>query len=168
MLSTIDLSSMALYDAGVFIGALLKGDPRHAEARPLVEAARRGEMAACTTSGILSEVYGALTWEKAQPSHHPSEAARAVSLLIEAPSAIRVLDAGHDVTLLALKLAAAHNLRARRVHDARHAAAALVAGVRSVYTYDLADWQAFTLDGLQIAGPESTLNRLSERASSAR
>lgn len=30
-----------LFDAGIFIGALLTGDPRHAEARPLVEAARR-------------------------------------------------------------------------------------------------------------------------------
>jgi predicted nucleic acid-binding protein len=31
-----------LLDAGVFIGALLTGDSRYAEARPLVEAARRG------------------------------------------------------------------------------------------------------------------------------
>ena len=28
-------------DAGVFIGALLQVDPRHGEARPLVDAARR-------------------------------------------------------------------------------------------------------------------------------
>ena len=33
-----------LFDAGIFIGALLKGDARHTEARPLVEAARRGEL----------------------------------------------------------------------------------------------------------------------------
>jgi predicted nucleic acid-binding protein len=33
-----------LFDAGAFIGALLTGDPRHAEARPLVEAARRGHV----------------------------------------------------------------------------------------------------------------------------
>jgi predicted nucleic acid-binding protein len=45
------------YDAGLFIGALLSGDPRHAEARPIVEAARRGELAACTSVGVLSEVY---------------------------------------------------------------------------------------------------------------
>ena len=38
-----------LLDAAVFIGALLSGDPRHAEARPLVEAARRGNISACTT-----------------------------------------------------------------------------------------------------------------------
>jgi predicted nucleic acid-binding protein len=43
-----------LFDAGIFIGALLTGDPRHSEARPLVEAARRGDMPACTTTGILS------------------------------------------------------------------------------------------------------------------
>ena len=80
-----------LIDAGMFIGALLKGDPRHSEARTLVERARRGELAACTTAGILSEVYGALTWEKAEPRHDPTEAARVVRLLIESSSAIVVL-----------------------------------------------------------------------------
>jgi predicted nucleic acid-binding protein len=34
-------------DAGLFIGALLGDDPRHAEARPLVESARRGEISWC-------------------------------------------------------------------------------------------------------------------------
>jgi len=77
-----------LLDAGVFIGALLKGDSRHQEARLLVERARRGELAACTTTGILSEVYGALTWEKTQPRHPPAQAANAVRLLVEPPSAI--------------------------------------------------------------------------------
>ena len=71
-------------DAGVFIGALLKGDPRHAEARPLVE-------------------------------------------------------------------------QARRVHDARHAAAALAAGVVAVFTYDVDDWQVFEVDGLRIVGPATTV-----------
>lgn len=151
------LADLTLFDAGMFIGALLKGDPRHAEARPLVEAARRGEMQVCTTPSILSEVYGALTWEKAQPRHDPEEAAEAVALLVEAPSAIRVLDVGLDVALRALELAAAHNLTARHIHDARHAAAALLASVRSVYTYDAEDWEAFEADGLQIAGPTSVL-----------
>ncbi len=58
-----------LFDAGVFIGALLTGDGRHAEARPLVESARRGELLACTTTGILSEVYAVPTWLQAQPPH---------------------------------------------------------------------------------------------------
>ena len=43
-----------LLDAGVFIGALLKGDRRHQEARYIVEAARRGELLAHTTTSILS------------------------------------------------------------------------------------------------------------------
>ena len=54
------LQEHVLLDAGVFIGALLQGDPRHPEARSLVEQARRGTTPACTTPGILSEVYGAL------------------------------------------------------------------------------------------------------------
>jgi predicted nucleic acid-binding protein len=54
-----------LFDAGMFIGALLLGDSRHREARPLVEAARRGELLTRTTTGILSEVYAALTWQQA-------------------------------------------------------------------------------------------------------
>jgi predicted nucleic acid-binding protein len=59
--------SWILFDAGLFIGALMKNDPRHIEARPLVEAARSGNLPVCTTVGILSEVYAALTWSGAQP-----------------------------------------------------------------------------------------------------
>jgi predicted nucleic acid-binding protein len=149
----------ALLDAGVFIGALLEGDSRHQEARSLVERARRGELAACTTPGILSEVYGVLTWEKAQPRHPPIQAASAVRLLVEPPSAIEVLEENLAVILRALELAANHNLTARRVHDARHAAAALTAGIHEIYTYDIDDWRRFEADGLKVAGPESVLAR---------
>ncbi len=62
-------------DAGLFIGALLRDDPRHAEARGIVEAARHGELAACTSVGVLAEVYAALTWVGAQPPHPPEVAA---------------------------------------------------------------------------------------------
>lgn len=153
-------SDWILFDAGLFIGALLSGDLRHVEARPLVEAARRGELPACTTTGILSEVYGALTWHQAQPLHSPAQAVMATRLLIEPPSAIRILDTNQTVALQMMKLAEAYQLRARHVHDARHAAAALVAGVFQVYTYDVDDWRVFEADGLSIAGPFSTLMRL--------
>ena len=108
----------------------------------------------------MSEVFGALTWEQAQPRHDPQKAAEATQLLVEAPSAIQVLDEGYDVAVLTLELASAHDLRARRIHDARHAAAALVAGVHSVYTYDVGDWRVFEADALRICGPASTLLQL--------
>jgi predicted nucleic acid-binding protein len=161
-----EVSHRVLLDAGIFIGALLKGDPRHQEARLLVERARRAELLACTTPGILSEVYGALTWQRAQPRHHPTQAAHAVGLLVEPPSEIKVLEEGLEVILCALRLAATHGLTARRVHDARHAAAALVAGVREVYTYDVGDWQMFEVDGLKVVGPESVLARSRHTAES--
>jgi predicted nucleic acid-binding protein len=154
------LREHVLLDAGVFIGALLHGDPRHQEARSLVEQARRGTISACTTPGILSEVYGALTWEKTQPRHPPAEAASAVRLLVEPPSAIKVIEENLEVTLRALELAANHNLTARRVHDARHAAAALVAGIQKVYTYDVDDWLRFEADGLTVTGPESVIAQI--------
>jgi predicted nucleic acid-binding protein len=149
-----------LFDAGIFIGALLSGDSRHAEARPLVEAARRGDVLACTTTGILSEVYAALTWQQAQPPQDPEQAAEAARLLVEPPSMIRVLPDSREAALRMLELAAKYRLRARRVHDARHAAAAMVAGVASVFTYDAEDWESFEGDGLSIAGPPTTLARL--------
>jgi predicted nucleic acid-binding protein len=153
-------SDPVLLDAGVFIGALLTGDPRHAEARLIVEAARRGEQPACTTTGILSEVYAALTWQQARPPHSPEQAAEAVRLLVEPPSAIRVLEDNLTVAIRMIELAASHQLRARRVHDARHAAAALTTGISLVLTYDAEDWSLFENDGLRIAGPPSTLARL--------
>ncbi|HZS44338.1 MAG TPA: hypothetical protein VFC63_04500 [Blastocatellia bacterium] len=60
-----------------------------------------------------------------------------------------------------LRLAASHQLTARRVHDARHASAAIASGIMSVFTYDAADWTIFEPDGLRIIGPASTLARLS-------
>jgi predicted nucleic acid-binding protein len=54
-------------DAGIFIGALLADDPRHAEARGIVEAARDSRLPACTSVGVLAEVYAALTWVGALP-----------------------------------------------------------------------------------------------------
>jgi predicted nucleic acid-binding protein len=149
-----------LFDAGIFIGALLTGDSRHAEARPLVEAARRGDMLACTTTGVLSEVYAALTWQQTQPPHDPDQAAEAVRRLVEPPSMIQILADGQDVVIRMLELAASHQLRARRVHDARHAAAAIVAGITSVFTYDVNDWESFESEGLTITGPATTLARL--------
>jgi len=147
----------AFLDAGLFIGALLAGDPRHAEARGIVETARRGELAACTSVGVLAEVYAALTWVGALPPHQPEEAAAAVRALTAAPSRLRVLDTGPPAGERMLEPAERHRLTARRIHDARHAATALVAGVRQVFTYDRDDWQFFVPDGLVIAGPPSVL-----------
>ena len=56
-----------------------------------------------------------------------------------------------------LELVQKYHLTARRVHDARHAATALVSGVSSVYTYDVNDWKLFSPDGLTITGPNSVL-----------
>lgn len=129
-LYTMNLSKHTLFDAGMFIGALLRGDARHLEARSLVEAARKGDLLACTTVGILSEVYAALTWTGAKPPHSPEEAAN---------------------------FAEKYHLTARRVHDARHAAIAIVSGIQHVYTYDINDWNIFSTEGLTISGPESVL-----------
>lgn len=148
------------FDAGLFVAALCHHDERYEEAWPLVEAARSGSLCACTDASVLSEVYGVLTWEKTRRRLEPREAAQDVRLLVEPPSAIEILDVGLETAVKALELAAAHGLRARRVHDARHAAAALTAGVRQVYTYDLSDWAAFEEDGLRIVGPPSVLEKL--------
>lgn len=152
-----------LFDASMFIGALLAGDPRHAEARPLVEAARVGQIRACTTTGILSEVYAALTWHQAQPPYSPEQAAQPMTALVRPPSAIQVLEDTLAVGLKMLELAEQHRLTARRIHDARHAATALVAGVFSVYTYDIEDWKAFQSDGIVIVGPPSAQQKMNAR-----
>ena len=152
-------SDFILFDAGLFIGALLQGDPRHQEARPIVEAARAGNLPGCTTTSILSEVYAALTWVNAQPPHTPQEAAAAIRLLVEPPSEIIVLADSLDTSITMLLLAEKYELTARRVHDARHAATALENGVKKVFTYDTSDWKIFTPEGLSISGPPSVLSK---------
>jgi predicted nucleic acid-binding protein len=150
-------SELVLFDAGVLIGALLRGDLRHNEAYPLVEAARQGVLPACTTVGILSEVVAALTWINATPPQPPEIAANAVRLLVAPPSAIHLLHTDWRTVNLMLDLVAKHRLTARRVHDARYAATALTAGVTGVYTYDISDWQVFVEDGIEVIGPPSMI-----------
>ena len=95
-------------------------------------------------------------WVQAQPPYSPEDAANAVRSLIEQPSAIRVVPENKATLLMALDLAVTHGLTARRTHDARHAAAALNAGITHVRTYDVSDWQVFTDDGMQVlALPEN-------------
>jgi predicted nucleic acid-binding protein len=154
-----------LFDAGIFIGSLLNGDPRHLESRPLVESARNGNISVCTTTGILSEVYGALTWIKAQPTHSPKEAGLAVRLLVEPPSQIKVLSDGLEATLKMLELAEKNSLTARRIHDARHAATAIQSGITKIYTYDIDDWKIYRQYGLLICGPPSVLIKLTSKRS---
>lgn len=149
------------FDAGMFIGALLKGDARHGEALTLLESARRGDLRASTSTGILCEVYAGLTHVEATPRHTPREAAAAIRRVLERPSEIRILaEKGFETTYQMLSLLEANELRARKVHDARHAATALGAGVRSVYTYDPDDWKRFEAHGLMIAGPPSIMQKL--------
>jgi len=163
MPSTSDLEGRVFFDAGLFIGALLEDDVRHLEARPFVETARAGGIQVVTCAGLLCEVYAALTWEKATPRHEPQAAAEAVKLLVEPPSAIEVLESKTGVTAFAVEIAAANGLTGRRVHDAHHAAIALLSGIYGVFTYDIDDWEVFRANGLRIVGPPSVLERLEAR-----
>jgi predicted nucleic acid-binding protein len=151
-------SEFAFLDAGVLIGALSRGDPRHPEAFSIVESVRRGGIRACTSSGILSEVYAALTWQGACPCHEPGEAAKAVWSLMAPPSELVIADCGLDATRVMLDMAVAHGLRTRDIHDARHAAVALTAGVSKVLTYDVKHWERFSSDGFEVVGPPSVLS----------
>ena len=142
-----------LIDAGLFIGALLKDDPRHEEALTVVQAARSGHLSGFTTVGILSEVYAALTWEGAKPPQESEIAAQAVLAILSKPSQIRVLAEIPSVLPLMLDLAKELKLHARRIHDARHAATALVHGVGRVVTYDQSDWARFANHGMTALTP---------------
>ena len=79
---------------------------------------------------------------------------------LNSPSEVYVLTAGLDVALKMLELSEKYELKARRVHDARHAAIAIKANISSVYTYDPDDWKIFEPDGLIITGPNSVCKKL--------
>ncbi len=69
-------------DAGLIIGALVIEDLRHSESYSIIESARRGDICACTSVGILSEVYAALTWSKAETPYSPAAASASIKSLI--------------------------------------------------------------------------------------
>lgn len=60
-----------LLDSGMLIGALLKGDTRHTEARAFVQQARSGDIHAATTVGILCEVYAVGCKNSSVPEMRP-------------------------------------------------------------------------------------------------
>lgn len=148
-------------DAGLIIGALVVEDPRHSESYPIIESARRGDIFACTSVGILSEVYAALTWSKAETPYSPAAASASIESLVAEPSKIEIINADRLAGLKTIELAAKHSLTARRTHDAKHAATAIVAGIGQVFTYDVDDWKVFESDGITISGPPSSIERLS-------
>lgn len=78
-------------------------------------------------------------------------------MLVMEPSNIRILDTGSAAALKMLDLAKRYALTGRRVHDARHAATALQAGVHGVFTYDVDDWRVFEPEGIVLTGPPSVL-----------
>jgi len=151
------IPEMVFLDAGILIGAVTRNDPRHQESRLIVEAARSGEIPACTSVGVLAELYAALTWVGALPPQSPETASKVVKSIVAFPSKLKVLETDYEAGILMLDMAGRYKLTARRVHDARHAATALVAGVRRVYTYDVDDWRVFSPDGIIVTGPESIL-----------
>ncbi|MDM8559901.1 hypothetical protein [Candidatus Parabeggiatoa sp. HSG14] len=73
---------------------------------------------------------------------------------------LEILSESLEATLKMLDLAEKHGLTARRIHDARHAAIALTAGITQIYTYDIDDWKHFISDGLVISGPVSMVSQL--------
>lgn len=107
--------------------------------------------------GVLAELYAALTWVGALPPQSPETASKVVKSIVAFPSRLKVLETDYEAGILMLDMAGRYKLTARRVHDARHAATALVAGVRRVYTYDVDDWRVFSPDGIIVSGPESIL-----------
>jgi hypothetical protein len=75
------------------------------------------------TTGILSEIHAAPTWQQAQPPHDPEQAAEAVRLLVEPPSMIRILPDSQDAAIRMFELAASHQLRATLLSFPSHTAA---------------------------------------------
>ena len=47
-----DGETVSFLDAGIFIGALSRANPRFYEANPIVEAALREDFVACTSGGV--------------------------------------------------------------------------------------------------------------------
>jgi predicted nucleic acid-binding protein len=98
-----------------------------------------------------------LNHHKPQP---PEKVAEAIRTLVEEPSTIKVLQTDLGVLWPMLDLAVENQLTARRIHDARHAATAIAANVREIFTYDVTDWLAFSSANIKISGPPSILKSL--------
>jgi len=133
-----------LVDTNVLIYALDPNSPYHADSRSLVERARRHDAGLCVTPQILAEFYSVVTDRRRVPhARQPAETLDAIELFLSLPG-MTLLPTPVDIVARWMELARRHPVAGPSIFDLQLVAVMLAYDLRTVYTYNRADFEAFT------------------------
>lgn len=131
-----------LVDANVLVYAMDADAPQYESSRALLQSAREGSTTLYVTSQILCEFYSVVTNSKRVPNPRSSEAAvLAISGLI---IYLQVLPTPADTVELWLELLRRCPVRGAKIFDLQIVAAMQANGIQRIYTYNTADFDAFS------------------------
>ncbi|MFC2171797.1 type II toxin-antitoxin system VapC family toxin [Acidobacteriota bacterium] len=138
---------MILIDTNVIVYSLDADDHRNGICSERLEECRIGKMEGGVTGGILAELAASLTWTGRTNPLSARQCRTVIENLME--SNLLLFEESRNSLKLFLSLVSSHRLSGQQVHDAHHAAVALVSGCDEVLTFDQIHWQRFQKDGLR-------------------
>lgn len=133
----------ALLDTNVLIYALDPNSEFHQASRHLLEQARAIDAGLFITSQVLAEFYAVVTDARRVPkARQPAEALVAIEQILSLPG-ITLLPTPVDLVDRWMDLARRYLVSGQLIFDLQLAATMLAYDVRSVYTYNRADFERF-------------------------
>lgn len=141
-----------LLDTSTLVAALVRSHPRHAQARPWLARAKRGELRLVVAAHTLAELHATLTVLPVKPRISPETASRLREENLPDATEIVALDA--EAYRHVLRRMAELGLAGGVVYDALIAKAAEIAEVDRLVTLNEADFRRAWPDGEEtISGP---------------
>jgi predicted nucleic acid-binding protein len=137
--------------------AVFANAPQHTASRALIDRAKAPHAGLCVLPQILAEFFAVVTNPKrVSPVRTSAEALQAVEQFLALPG-LTVLPLPTDVVTRWVQLARAKPVQKGEIFDLQAAAAMLSHGVKTVYTYNTADFQGIpgitALEPPAVAGP---------------
>ena len=133
-----DPADMVFFDSNIFIYAEAREEEQHQEAKSLRDRALEGEIHACVSPQVLSEVFSSITYQGRKGAEQPLSPSKAAALLKKYYESedITLIYPGPQTIGLMLSFLEAHPVSGSRIHDLRIAATMLENGVTRIVTYD--------------------------------
>ena len=146
---------MILFDANLLVHAHARRSPFHEAAKHLIDQAADGELEACLAPQVLCEFFAVATNERLfKPALSPKEATREIIIYWTKSRFQRVVP--HETTLeRLLGLLERHPVTEQRIFDAFLVATMLDNKVRTIYTQNVKDFEAYP--EIQVINPLGNL-----------
>ena len=137
------LAEPAMVDTNVLVYALFADAEHHTAANQLLERAQKGELILCLAPQVLAELYAVITNSRRVTSPlEPGEAIESIEMFLAMPG-IKLLPVPVHVVKRWLALLRQTPVRGGEVFDLQLIAFMLGNDLRTVYTFNVSDFERF-------------------------